>query len=399
MAAPERHIIKKYANRKLYDTRTSSYITLEGLAALVRDGHEIKVMDRETGQDLTQVTLSQIVLSEEKRGPSHLIDGGALQERGQALLDYVRKTLNVPSDLVNQMERRRGDLEGMVDEAIERALHRLRIPSHTDIDKINKRLDRISAQLKGVGLPAAEKAKKTEAWPVGRVYPKLRRDSVYERAVADDSSNDDVGLDPVGRLAHAAIRSQRLRHQVGCLRQTIGVADRGYRPRCRHPDPPDRDASLRLLDRNADHHSPVVDGDRFRTTDSKVVQSVLQVQRRQAGRVHDEDDARPMNRHQAFGCPQTVGLVGKHLVRSVVAAGSQRGLLLRQVGGFRLQRVVGAMEVVDEECERGGVGAGEAAFDLRLAPDLDGGHQRNEQGDEPDADRAAGCPGQRPKAG
>jgi polyhydroxyalkanoate synthesis regulator phasin len=159
MAAPERHIIKKYANRKLYDTRTSSYITLEGIAGLVRDGHEIKVMDRETGQDLTQVTLSQIVLSEEKRGPSHLIDGGALQERGQALLDYVRKTLNVPSDLVNQMERRRGDLEGMVDEAIERALHRLRIPSHTDIDKINKRLDRISAQLKSASA-APEKPKR-----------------------------------------------------------------------------------------------------------------------------------------------------------------------------------------------------------------------------------------------
>jgi Uncharacterized protein conserved in bacteria len=160
MAAPERHIIKKYANRKLYDTRTSSYITLEGIAALVRDGSEIKVVDRETGQDLTQVTLSQIVLSEEKRGPSRMVDGGALQERGQALLDYVRKTLNVPSDLVNQMERRRSDLEGMVDEAIERALHRLRIPSHTDIDKINKRLDRISAQLKSVGLPAPEKAKR-----------------------------------------------------------------------------------------------------------------------------------------------------------------------------------------------------------------------------------------------
>jgi len=150
VAAPERHIIKKYANRKLYDTRTSTYITLEGIAGLVRDGHEIKVVDRETGQDLTQVTLSQIVLSEEKRGPSRMVDGGVLQERGQALLDYVRKTLNVPSDLVNQMERRRGDLEGVIDEAIEQALHRLRIPSHTDIDKINKRLDRLSAQLKAV---------------------------------------------------------------------------------------------------------------------------------------------------------------------------------------------------------------------------------------------------------
>jgi len=147
-AAPERHLIKKYANRKLYDTRTSRYITLEGIAALVRNGHEIKVVDRETGQDLTQVTLSQIVLSEEKRGPSHMIDGSALQERGQALLDYVRKTLNVPSDLVSQVERRRGDLEGIFDEAIERALRRLRIPSHTDIDTINKKLDRLSVQLK-----------------------------------------------------------------------------------------------------------------------------------------------------------------------------------------------------------------------------------------------------------
>ena len=157
MAAPERHIIKKYANRKLYDTRTSSYITLEGIAGLVRDGHEIKVVDRETGQDLTQVTLSQIVLSEEKRGPSRMVDGGALQERGQALLDYVRKTLNVPSDLVSEMERRRGNLEGVIDEGIEQALHRLRIPSHTDIDHINKRLDRLSAQVRA--LTPGEKAK------------------------------------------------------------------------------------------------------------------------------------------------------------------------------------------------------------------------------------------------
>jgi PHB/PHA accumulation regulator DNA-binding domain/Poly(hydroxyalcanoate) granule associated protein (phasin) len=157
--APERHLIKKYANRKLYDTRTSSYITLEGIAALVRDGHEIKVVDRETGHDLTQVTLSQIVLSEEKRGPARTVEGGAIHERGQALLDYVRKTLNVPSDLVNQMERRRGDLEGVVDEAIEQALRRLRIPSHNDIDRINKRLDQISARLKAAGVRAPTRAK------------------------------------------------------------------------------------------------------------------------------------------------------------------------------------------------------------------------------------------------
>jgi len=63
----------------------------------------------------------------------------------------VRKTLNVPSDLRNQMERRREDFEERADEAIEGTLRRLRIPSHTDIDRINARLDRITAQLKQLG--------------------------------------------------------------------------------------------------------------------------------------------------------------------------------------------------------------------------------------------------------
>ena len=151
--APERHLIKKYANRKLYDTRTSRYITLDGIAQLVRDGHEVIVVDRDNGSDLTQVTLSQIVLSEEKRGPARIVDAGGemLQERGQALLDYVRKTLNVPSDIRTQVERRREGLETMADDAIERTLRRLRIPTRHDIDRINARLDRISSQLKKSG--------------------------------------------------------------------------------------------------------------------------------------------------------------------------------------------------------------------------------------------------------
>ena len=149
---PERHLIKKYANRKLYDTRTSRYITLEGIAQLVRDGHEVAVVDRDNGKDLTQVTLSQIVLSEEKRGP--------LQDRGQALLDYVRKTLNVPADIRNEVDRRREGLESMADDAIERALRRLRIPTRHDIDLINQRLDRISAQLQKAGQDGTRTARR-----------------------------------------------------------------------------------------------------------------------------------------------------------------------------------------------------------------------------------------------
>ena len=153
-AATEKHLIKKYANRKLYDTRTSRYITLDGIAQLVRDGHEITVVDRDNGSDLTQVTLSQIVLSEEKRGPGRIVDAGGemLHDRGQALMDYVRKTLNMPNDLRSQVERRREGLETMADDAIERALQRLRIPTRKDIDRINDRLDRMAAQLKKAGL-------------------------------------------------------------------------------------------------------------------------------------------------------------------------------------------------------------------------------------------------------
>src|SRR5947209_7378888 len=147
---PERHLIKKYANRKLYDTRASRYVTLEGIAQLVRDGHEIKVVDRDNGQDLTQVTLSQIVLEEEKRGPARLVDAGGemLHDRGQALLDYVRKTLNVPADIRHEVDRRREGLETMADDTIERALRRLRIPTRRDVDRINDRLDQLALQIR-----------------------------------------------------------------------------------------------------------------------------------------------------------------------------------------------------------------------------------------------------------
>ena len=161
-SSPERHLIKKYANRKLYDTRTSSYITLEGIAQLVREGHDIKVVDRDDGRDLTQVTLSQVVLEEEKRGPARLVDAGGeiLHDRGQALLDYVRRTLTVPNELRNEVGRRREGLESIVDDAIERALERLRIPTRKDIDRINSRLDRLSAQLRKDGATTGPRKRK-----------------------------------------------------------------------------------------------------------------------------------------------------------------------------------------------------------------------------------------------
>ena len=61
--------IKRYANRKLYDTRDSHYVTLEHIAAMVRAGDDVRVLDNTTQADLTTATLAQIIFEEEKATP------------------------------------------------------------------------------------------------------------------------------------------------------------------------------------------------------------------------------------------------------------------------------------------------------------------------------------------
>lgn len=65
-------IIKKYANRRLYNTETSSYITLETLAQMVRQGRDFKVVDAKTGDDITRTVLTQIIVEEEAQGKNML---------------------------------------------------------------------------------------------------------------------------------------------------------------------------------------------------------------------------------------------------------------------------------------------------------------------------------------
>jgi polyhydroxyalkanoate synthesis repressor PhaR len=65
-------IIKKYANRRLYNTETSSYITLDHLAAMTREGRDFKVVDAKTEDDITHNVLTQIIMEEESRGQTML---------------------------------------------------------------------------------------------------------------------------------------------------------------------------------------------------------------------------------------------------------------------------------------------------------------------------------------
>jgi polyhydroxyalkanoate synthesis repressor PhaR len=65
-------VIKKYANRRLYNTQTSSYVTLDHLAAMVKDGTEFEVQDARTGEDITRSVLTQIIFEEEAKGQNLL---------------------------------------------------------------------------------------------------------------------------------------------------------------------------------------------------------------------------------------------------------------------------------------------------------------------------------------
>jgi polyhydroxyalkanoate synthesis repressor PhaR len=64
--------IKKYANRRLYDTESSTYITLDRLAEMTREGREFEVVDAKTGEDITRQVLTQIIVDEESRGSTML---------------------------------------------------------------------------------------------------------------------------------------------------------------------------------------------------------------------------------------------------------------------------------------------------------------------------------------
>lgn len=89
----EPRVIKRYANRKLYDTQSSQYVTLDQIAQMIRAGEEVRVLDNNSKDDLTSVTLAQIIFEEEKRQKSfiplgamrHLIQSGgaSLQELAQ----------------------------------------------------------------------------------------------------------------------------------------------------------------------------------------------------------------------------------------------------------------------------------------------------------------------------
>jgi polyhydroxyalkanoate synthesis repressor PhaR len=99
-------VIKRYPNRKLYNTQEKRYINLEKLSDLIRGGEEVQVIDHVSGEDLTTMTLSQVIIEQEKRRtgflPGPVLSG--LIRAGGGTLDMIRRSLSLSLDIMRHVD-------------------------------------------------------------------------------------------------------------------------------------------------------------------------------------------------------------------------------------------------------------------------------------------------------
>lgn len=111
-------IIKKYANRRLYNTRSSSYITLDFLAKLTREGKDFQVLDAKSGDDITHNILTQIIMEEESSG-QQMLPVGFLRELismyGNSMQSMIPQYLEASMDAFRQnQEKFKSAMEGSI---------------------------------------------------------------------------------------------------------------------------------------------------------------------------------------------------------------------------------------------------------------------------------------------
>ncbi len=160
-------LIKRYANRKLYNTDSSRYITLKGISELVNDGKDIQVVDNETGQDITPIILSQILVDDQKQNR----DGGGavpgkvltelVQRSGDALYGVLRRSFDDVDDRLSDVRENvkrwvntapqkivdTSQITQVVQESLQNVLRIADLPTRGDLETFNKNLERLSTAL------------------------------------------------------------------------------------------------------------------------------------------------------------------------------------------------------------------------------------------------------------
>src|SRR5439155_27087801 len=103
----ETRVVKRYANRKLYDTQRSRYVTLEQIADMIRAGEDVKIVDNNSKDDLTAITLAQIIFEEEKK--SSFLPLSALRNIIQSGGNSIQQLASTAGEKVRAVFRRDKD--------------------------------------------------------------------------------------------------------------------------------------------------------------------------------------------------------------------------------------------------------------------------------------------------
>jgi len=164
-------LIKRYANRKLYNTDTSRYITLKGIAQLIEQGEEVRVIDNETGEDITSVALSQILVDNERaqRAVPRTLLSDLIQKSGDALYGALKRGVGDAQEGIGELQKNvrrairtreeeaqrwrellggaRSEWDEMVQGAVERVFRALDLPRRSDIEALNENLERVASAL------------------------------------------------------------------------------------------------------------------------------------------------------------------------------------------------------------------------------------------------------------
>ena len=168
-------LIKKYGNRRLYDTAGSRYVNLDDLAELVRAGKEVRVVDAKTGHDLTRVTLTQIITEDAKGKPTGLplellrqLIIASDEVRQEFLMWYLKSAFDTYQTLQDTVQNRLSQVQSAILSPVDMMKRLLSAtasaPARTDaeveVEALRRRVSELEARLQKPAQPKKRSGKK-----------------------------------------------------------------------------------------------------------------------------------------------------------------------------------------------------------------------------------------------
>src|SRR5450755_1162558 len=185
--SPAPVLIKKYGNRRLYDSSNSRYVNLDDIARLLREGKDLQIVDAKTGQDLTRVTLTQIITEDAKNRPTGLplellrqLVLASDEVRQEFLMWYLKSAFDTYEKVQDAVQSRLGEVRSAVLSPVDAIRQLLGPPASSqkgvlsetepEVDALRKRVAELEARLEALPKkkPPNKRSARKGRKPLGR---------------------------------------------------------------------------------------------------------------------------------------------------------------------------------------------------------------------------------------